>query len=103
MFLNIDYLQTIFEANASPSLVEYRLHSYFTYTKRYFFHLINLMFKLRVGYHVGFKLIVCEGQKVPYVWGKTPTRAFCPISVRALCLTDGKNYSHYKTLYFVRS
>src|SRR6218665_3646334 len=28
-----------------------------------FFYLINLIFKLRVGYHVVFKLIVCEGQK----------------------------------------
>src|SRR6218665_3766733 len=46
-----------------------------------FFYLINLIFKLQVGYHVVFKLIVCEGQKSPYVWGKTPTRAFCPTSL----------------------
>ena len=78
----------MFEAIASPSLVEYRLHSYFTYTKR-FFYLINLIFKLRVGYHVVFKLIVCEGQKSPYVWGKMPVWAFCPTSVREFCLTDG--------------
>src|SRR6218665_3983172 len=67
-----------------------------------FFYLINLIFKLQVGYHVVFKLIVCEGQKSPYVWGKTPVWAFCPTSMRAFCLTDGKNYSHQKTLYFVR-
>src|SRR6218665_2583713 len=50
-----------------------------------FFYLINLIFKLRVGYHVGlvFKLIVCEGQKSPYVWGKTPVWAFSQTSVRA--------------------
>src|SRR6218665_3168697 len=54
-----------------------------------FFNLINLIFKLRVGYHVVFKLIVCEGQKRPYVWGKTPVWSFCPASVRAFCVTDG--------------
>src|SRR6218665_2885276 len=54
-----------------------------------FIYLINLIFKLQVGYRVVFQLIVCEGQKSPYVWGKMPMWAFCPTSVRAVCLTDG--------------
>src|SRR6218665_1364965 len=41
------------------------------------------------GVGLAFKLIVCEGQKSPYVWGKTPVWVFCPTSVRAFFLTDG--------------
>src|SRR6218665_2199595 len=51
-------------------------------------YLVNLIFELRVGYHVVSKLIVGESQK-PMCVGQTPTRAFCPTSARALCLTDG--------------
>src|SRR6218665_1817958 len=47
-----------------------------------FFYLINLIFKLQVGYHVVFKLIVCEGQKSPYVWGKTPVGGFASTMAR---------------------